>query len=264
MRFRRSPLHPVLLAGALLSGIAVSPSASGQDPLTGAQERDSTPSDPAAMGFLLEFVDRRMYTLVGAGAEQVHLQGQMINSPAGQPSQTCRFEVVVDLRTMQMQFNTIGETQFSPQALGFARQFTNFAITTKPSFANERNVIRLSRDGDKIKLIHRPRTKEVVKLAVTEWYTKEGKPLRRHVIKTAEGVSLREETIVELMDAGNDQFVILRETTTAPGQPRKVLSFEYERIDGYLRLRRAKMEFPGNSVVCDFLLRIEPKKPARR
>ena len=234
---------------------------------------DSTPSDPAAVGFLESTVDRCVYSLELAGAVRmqanVHATFEVIAAGAKQKPTTLDAIVAYDYTTgtpaRQLQKEKAGadgdaQTRLVEQLVFIS---ADNAFLTRPSRAARDWRVTFEQEGEQeggvvrelVRLDFFPRQQPSVVIDhYSEWYTADGRPTRRVVFsnRPKDGAL---ELVKQEMRPEYDELerrLLLRSLTPLAAEGAMTYNFTYEEKDGFFVLKQLVQENQGWRLTLDF------------
>ena len=222
-------------------------------------QRDETPSDPAAIGFLKGVVDQRMYTLTAAGGVSLSGTATVRLTPRENPPVRHVFSVVRNLHTGEGQLIVDGQPlQPDHPYLVKVAETMLLCASTQPSLVAEDYVVTLQREGKEVRLDFRPRI-EGLGARFSQWFLRDGTWLREQRVVTEEDGVDRLLEVEYVVDEVGGYAVISRQLRTYRGA-RVTTELEYRERGGYLILHRMVQQTPTERLEIDYDLEVAPPR----
>lgn len=218
---------------------------------------DTTPSDPAATGFLSGVVDRRLYSLEAAGATKIVATIHAAWEGRADVPPPIDFETTCDYATGAVSTRPLAEPSEAAKALLpslYALGHSVFAF--RPSRADGSFIITMTQEGDLTRIDYKPRASNSNEKGHAEWHQKDGTPVRRKFeTLSATGATAVREVLPEFTEV--DGRLMVKSMKAADPKVRLSMEFEYEKVDGFRALKRLVQTMDDLRIVLDFKVKIE-------
>ncbi len=229
---------------------------------------DTTPSDPAATGFLTAVVDGRVYSHEAAGAVRLtaRVRAQFVVTAAlqkEQPSTQLEFDLSYDYATGAFALTPVDPTKSAHQALLMAiQQDARAALLLRPSRSAQGWKVSFHQDGADYRLDYLPRqTGSGMIDTFSEWFATDGTPRRRKVVSRVPNGNKDFNTVtqdVALVYEPAGKHVVLKELKPIEQLTGQFsIRMEYAERDGLQLLTRHVKEEAGWRLTLDFDSKVE-------
>ncbi len=217
-------------------------------------EKDETPSDPAAIGFLRGYVDEQVYNLPLQGVQQ--LRGSARVEIVGF-HQEFEFEVHSDFITGDLRITLKDKSPPPGTENLLAEMFpiasNVFPLTDRFSIGTVDYITDLSQEGEEIRIDMKPRVEIEGAYPRTIWFREDGVPIRQQSKSTAGmEVALR----FEFREVDGK---LLRVRDVIDGG-KATVSYEYTDVSGYHVPSRLTYREQGKTVVVHYNLQVSPPR----
>lgn len=238
-------LFSVLLIPGPAAGVQANPASE--------EIRDRTPSDPRAEGFLKGFVDQRLYTLEGAGAETIQTRAEVAFSGAGRTPPRLGVELARKYESGETICNLVaGEPAQEAQAT-LARVANTLAtiLSPRPSAALADYCVTLIPEGEEVRLDFKPRLTSLGD-PWSGWYKDDGTPLRtRFTLPAADGQGTSVMDVsFEYREEGG-RLLPVRQRTSSGGVTYQ-MTLDYVEQNGYWVLAKLHQVAPQLEMVVTY------------
>lgn len=205
--------------------------------------RDDSPSDVAAIGFLMGFVDSRMLSLPGQGVAALRASATVFLDSAGSDHQERRFSLSQDFRTGTTLLRPESSaTPLAPEWQQMAERAAMmlFFVAAPASSLSSDYVIRLNREDSKIRLDCRPRVTGDRNHS-TFWFDPEGTLLSKRLEFSLESGPIQTSSFTYEVEPVGSQVLLTREIQTL-GDQTATTRFQYAPVDGVTVLREIEVD----------------------
>jgi len=267
-------LPALRLLAALACVLAPVPAAARPPPATQAGTQapppgfDTTPSDPAATGFLTAVVDGRVYSHEAAGAVRLtaRVRAQFVVTAAlqkEQPSTQLEFDLSYEYATGTFSLTPVDSSKTAHHALLMAiQQDARAALLLRPSRSAQGWKVSFHQDGADYRLDYLPRqTGGGMIESFSEWFAPDGTPRRRKVVSRVPNGnkdfnSVTQDVALVYEPAG--KRVVLKELKPIEQITGQFsIRMEYAERDGLQLLTRHVKEEAGWRLTLDFDSKVE-------
>lgn len=224
---------------------------------------DETPSEPAAIGFLKGFVDKRLYTLEGQGAAEVqgdaviHFTGPGVRPPEVRAHLHHQFAV----QGSSIELESPQDNQEAAAVLEFASPYLEALFSSLPSAVDSRYRARLKMEGEIVRLDFSPRSPDEGYREWQAWYQEDGTPLRqRFVVQRGTETGVVDVTY-EHEEVDGMVLPVLQKSEVPGGN--LTISMEYARTSGYRVLRRLVLTAVDREMEIVFEPTVRPERGPR-
>jgi hypothetical protein len=244
---------------AAAAQVAPAPQTPAPAPAPAASAEKTT--DAAAIGFLKTVVDKRLYSLEGAGAARmtgsIHAKLEIVAKNADVKPAEIDLAVRCEYATGQAALQpTTPPTPEQAQVAPFAISAAQNAFSFLPSRATKQWAITFAHDDKLVRLDYKLARQDPNAGSWSEWHAADGTPVRRQVssVRPVNGAS--EPIVQEIKPVFLEKKGLLLLSELKPGDAggRFSWSFEYEEKDGFQVLKKIVEENEGWRLTLDFKL----------
>jgi len=227
-----------------------------------AQERDERPSEPAAIAFYTELVDKRVYNLDQAGAAHLEAGFDLVVSDPGKPTVRIGGRTTFDYATRASA--TTVDPVHAQDPTAAARLEISIQIAHMLRWSSDRSdhVLSFRTEGTDFVIDLEPRDRTLGIVRKTQHFRQDGLPLRETVLlrDEATGKEGRLESVFEFTEL-DGKTLLSRQTTDSSSGLRQVVDLEYQQTDSFWTLKRLVHRIHTMTTTIDFLkVRVQRRK----
>jgi len=205
---------------------------------------DSTPSDPAALGFLSGYADERMLNLPAQGVVGVEGVARVLMTSAVGAQTRVTFTLGADFTTGRVMVQAVNPPpDLLPQWAGVAQQAATTLVEAQTPLSQLASayVVTLSREEDLVRLRFRPRdTKNPYRLSL--WFQADGTLERREEQEILAAGEAPVDSVTRLtVEEGDGRTRIVRAEKSL-GSLSCTTRYEYEKQGGVLVLKKVHVD----------------------